>query len=386
MTQDLGSMPLEKLMRHTPLAIAAADATGHLTMLSPALQRLLNQPFRRVSEDEMVAQFDLFACDGVTPLRPEDIPLSRALRGEVVIDAVVASRLDGEVMVYLRCNASPLRGEDDEIVGAVVLVQDVTAEMMAQRDQDELRERLVVTVNHELRTPLAKIIGNAELLQDDCAALPARLQHSVEAISRSAEELMNLADVVSDLSDLEERTKLTKTYGNIAGLVADAVAKFADRAASRHLELASAVPARVTATVDPGEVARAVTALLENAVTYAPPGSRVEVEVAAQRDYVDISVRDEGTGIPPEERTRLVKPFERGDHHEFQPVSSKGLGLAVAHTVATAHGGELLLDTCVPSGLCASLRLPRFAVVRRTQGDHDRVQGMRPTRSVDGDT
>ena len=128
-----------------------------------------------------------------------------------------------------------------------------------------------------------------------------------------------------------------------------------------------------------------VSALLENAVTYAPPDSAVEVEVTAQGDYLDIAVRDAGTGIPPEERTRLVKPFERGDHDEFQPVNSKGLGLAVAHTVATAHGGELLLDACVPSGLCASLRVPRYGVVRHTPGDPDVVHGMPSKTSVRGD-
>lgn len=229
MTHDLGSMPLESLMRHTPLAIAATDATGCLTLLSPALQRV------------------------------------RSGRGDP------------------RC----------------------------------------------------------------CRAGSGRHRKAP--------------------ADLESGTRLSKTHGNIAGLVRDVMDGFAARVLAWNLDLVAIAPDRLTATIDPDQVGRAVVELLDNAVTYAPPNSCIEVEVAATVDCVEIHVRDAGTGIAPADVSRLVQPFERG-RHALQPVNSRGLDLAVAHTVATAHGGELLLDGQEPFGLCATLRLPRAEVPSASAG------------------
>lgn len=365
MDQEFGLLPLETLMTHTPLAIAAADASGRLVLFSPALQRLMHKPFERVGEDELVSTYDLFAADGVTRLSTEDVPIVRALRGEVVTDAVVASRLAGDRLVFLRCNGSPLRDEHDDIVGALVLVQDVTTELMAQQDQERLRERLVVTINHELRTPLSKIIGHAELLHDALPALPTHVHNCVNVISRAADDLMRLADVISELAELEARSKVVTTYGDAAGVVHECVAEVAEVCRSRALRIVASAPERLTATLDLAQTRRAVLALVENAITYAPAGSRVDVEISADHEEVSISVADRGTGIRDEDVERLMEPFERGDH-PLQPVNSKGLGLAVAHIVATAHGGHLQLSHREPHGLCATLRLPRFGAVGRT--------------------
>lgn len=358
MTSDLGSMPLEALMRQTPLAIAATDVTGRLTLFSPALQRMMRRPFKAITPDQMVTEFDLYAADGTTRLCPQDVPLARALAGEVVIDAVVATQVDGERLVFLRCNASPLFGDAGEIVGAVALVQDITADRLAAQDQDELRERLVVTINHELRTPLAKIIGHAEMLQDHPETSPERVRGSIDVIAGAAADLLRLAGVLSDLAELEEGTRLAKTHGNIAGLVRDVAARFTTRAAARDVELLVVAPPRVTATIDPRRAERAIEALLDNAVTYAPTATTIEVEVADLDGDVSISIRDAGTGIPDDERERLVKPFERGDH-AWQPVNSRGLGLAVASTVTAAHGGSLVLGRLEPTGFGVTIRLPR---------------------------
>lgn len=104
--------------------------------------------------------------------------------------------------------------------------------------------------------------------------------------------------MLSDQADLESHTRISKTCGNIAALVRDVIEGFTARATGRDLDLAIA-PDRLTATIDPSQVERAVAALLDNAVTYAPTGSRIEVEATATAEFVDIQVRDTGTGIPP---------------------------------------------------------------------------------------
>lgn len=370
MPQDLGKVQLETLLAHTRLAVAAVDAHGRMTLFSPALQELFGAPFEPVAEGEMVDHFDLYDAEGVNRLRTDDVPLVRARRGEIVTDAVVSTHRSDGSWAFLRCNAAPLRGEDDEIVGAVALVQDVTAEHAAQREQEVLRERLVETINHELRTPLTKLLGHSERLQESREELPDTLVPSVDVIARSAADLQHISDVISALADLEGHARLTKTFGSLAGLLRDCMDSARAEAAIRGLQLCGELPERLNATIDPDEVQRAICALLDNALAYAPPGTRVDLRLSADKNWVKIDVCDRGSGIPPQDRARLIEPFERGNHPR-QPVNSRGLGLTLAHTIAVAHGGNLLLDDHEPCGLCASLLLPRYGSGRPLRDGRD---------------
>lgn len=373
----LGKLTLETLMSHTPIAIAVSDAWGRLTMFSPALEELVGRPFRHLHEQHWVDIYDLYAADGVTRMRPEDVPLARAVRGEVVTDAVLATlRADGR-RVYLRCNASPIRDANDTLVGAVVLVQDVTAERTAQETQEHLRDQLVETINHEIRTPLTKILGHAELLQEHHQNVPPSLRKSIDGVAAGAADLFGLADVISGLADLEARTRLTKAHGNLAGLLRAIVAEHQPKAEPRGISLVCRAPKRAAATLDATQTRKAVAALLENALTHAPTGSQVEVDLTVNDACLEITVRDQGPGIDPADWPRLTQPFERG-LIEAASSSGRGLGLAVARTIAAAHGGELHLHSPLDRrdqaadgdgngpGACITLHLPRHSGATNT--------------------
>src|SRR5690242_21829735 len=122
----LGNMSLDTLMAHTPVGLAVSDAQGVVQLASPALDAMLGRPTLKGRDQEAwTSAYDVRAADGVTPLKPEDFPLARAVNGELVTDAVIVSVREDGRRLYLRCNASPLRDEADEVIGAVVLVQDV---------------------------------------------------------------------------------------------------------------------------------------------------------------------------------------------------------------------------------------------------------------------
>lgn len=352
-------------MAHTPVGLAISDAQGVVELCSPALDAMLGRPtLKGRDQDEWTSAYNVHAADGVTPLKPEDFPLVRAVTGEVVTDAVIVSIREDGRRLYLRCNASPLRDESDEIVGAVVLVQDVTAEQTAHEAQIQLREQLVETVSHEIRTPLAKIIGHAELIQDQRAELPAPIHKSLDTIVSAADELYRLADDISDLSELEAGSRLSKTFGNVAGLLREVVSRHEPKALLRGVGIDCQAPRRTTATVDPRQLERAVAALIDNALGHAPPASCVDVVLSVDDGFFEVTVRDRGPGIDPSDWPRLVQPFERGVL-EASRGSARGLGLALASTVAAAHGGELVLRH--PGGgsegaasTTVVLRVPRF--------------------------
>ena len=193
----LGSLPLERALQHTAVGLAACDAEGRLTLLSPVLQEILGREFTPVGEDEFTFTFDLIDDDG-EPVATERIPIVRARQGEFVRDELLVARRPDGAFVHLRCNAAPLEDGQGRITGAVAFVQDVTAEVLARQQVVDERRQLLERVHHEIRTPLSSLVGHLELLDEVDVELPYRVDLSLQAIRRAADRLHDL------LAELDE--------------------------------------------------------------------------------------------------------------------------------------------------------------------------------------
>lgn len=347
---------MDQLLAQVGLVMVACDDTGRLTMWSPAPESTWGE--EALPDPEYLNRTPLFNADGTTPLRIEDLPLSRARSGEHVRSAVVTARPDGEHLRHLRCSASPVTGDDGRTLGAVSVTQDITAEVQADRDAALIRTRLMETINHEFRTPLSNVLGHAELLADIADTLPPRARKSAHAVHAGAVLMRNLLDVLSGLVDTAAHLRVRPAHGNLAELVRDVVAEWRPEMERRRIELAVHAPDRLAATVDPTEMHRAVAELISNASVYAPDSSTVTVTLERENGDALLTVADEGRGIPEKQRERLLQPFERGTPHPREPVNAKGMGLAVASTIAHAHGGSLTLADNDPRGLRAIVRVP----------------------------
>lgn len=356
-TNELGRLELQTLVSQARLAVAACDASGHLTMFSPALERMFGWSFSTATGRQSAAVIPLLTHDGRAPLALEERPLTRARRGEVVSDAVVAADTADGRRLYLRCNAAPVRDGDD-IRGAVLLVQDITLETAGRVEQEVLRHRLVDTVNHEFRTPLTKLLGHMEVLSEMSEQLPRDARWSVAVAHKAAVELRDLVLEVTGLADLGSHAKLSLTDTDLTGLLSGVGTQFAPVLRARDIELDLDVADGIRCILDPSEMTRAIIELLANAGQFAPSGSRVTLAMRRGARWIEVTVCDQGRGIPASERERLTEPFERGDH-PGQPTNSKGLGLAIVRTIAAAHGGTLTLGDNEPAGLAAVVRIPR---------------------------
>ena len=345
------------LLARTGLLVAATDGDGRMVLLSPGMQQLFEMSFEPICERDFTSRFRLVTHDGGSSLPIEDIPLVRARRGEVVRDALVVARTSAGRLIYLRCNASPLTDPEDRIIGAIVFVQDVTGERAALERQADLRERLLETINHHLRTPVTSLLGNAELLVDHEDEMPARSLRAVKAVLRSAGELASLLETVSVLVDLDRHTQIVKVQGDLCGALRQVVRSLHPLFEEHQISLRVDLPDRLLAVADFAEVSRAVAELLGNAARYAPAGTEVELRARCDDHGVELTISDRGPGISASEQMRLLEPFERG-FHPRQEVTGKGLGLAIANTIAAAHGGVLQLRPRRPCGLCVSMVLP----------------------------
>ena len=222
----------------------------------------------------------------------------------------------------------------------------------------QLRADFVSLVSHELRSPMAAVIGAARTLQDRWRMLTADQRESFLALI--GDETSRLAALVADVLDTSRIEAGTFSYSfddvDLRGLVDDAVEAAA--LAQQEVRVVASVRGRLPAIRgDRARLRQVLGNLIDNAVKYSPDGGEVRVSAAPTNGAVRISVRDDGPGIPRDHQTRIFEKFGRVD----VPGASKpgtGLGLFIARSIAEAHGGSLDVSSGVEPGSTFTLTLP----------------------------
>lgn len=221
-----------------------------------------------------------------------------------------------------------------------------------------LRDALVSGVSHDLRTPLASILGSCSVLNQ----MPAVADHRdssalVEAIHDQAAELDTQIRDVLDAARIGAKGVCPQLeWTDPTDIVGAAVKQKARRLAAHRvdLDLHRDVP---LVHVDPVLVEQALGQLLENAAKYSPAGTRIEIKSRRQEDYVELSVTDQGGGLTAEEQQQLGQRSYRSARQAA--VAGSGLGLWIASTFVAANGGSLHAESLGPNlGSTVSLRLP----------------------------
>jgi signal transduction histidine kinase len=232
-----------------------------------------------------------------------------------------------------------------------------------RRELDELRRRdarradFVALVAHDLRTPLAAVIGSVQTLQQREADLTAEQRDALLGVI--ATEADRLAKLVAEVFDTARIDADGFSYAfaeiEVAALVEEAVA--AASAAADGVEVVSQPAAGLPPVRgDHARLRQVLANLIDNAVKYSPPGGTVEVSAAASNGGVAIAVTDHGEGIAPEDR-QLV--FEQYGRVRGTSRAGTGLGLYIARAIAKAHGGTLELTSTPGRGSTFTLTLPQ---------------------------
>ncbi len=235
----------------------------------------------------------------------------------------------------------------------------IVAQFDALQAQDRARRDLVAQVSHDLRTPLAAVVGYLESLamrpDDDVQ----RAEYLAIAL-RQARRLGGMVDALFELARLEARElEPEPEVVNLAELLQDVVLKFRPRAAEAGLELRLAPlgDGLPTACLDVALVERVLDNLLGNALEHAPGGGEVEVALAPAGAGLEVTVSDRGPGIPEAELETIFEPFRRGAAGA-RARGHAGLGLSIARRIARLLGGEVHVRNRDGGGASFSLWLP----------------------------
>jgi two-component system phosphate regulon sensor histidine kinase PhoR len=256
----------------------------------------------------------------------------------------------------LDLHATPLRGLEGDVAGAVAVVRDITD----LRRADRLRRELTANVSHELRTPLTSIKGFAETLLEGAMADEAACRRFLTIIDSEAGRLMKLVDDLMDLSRLESRAvSMEPSAVRLDELVAEALSRMRPQAIGHRIVLSATRAEPVVAMVDRDRILQVVTNLLDNAIKFTPEGGTVEVQVGSTAPEAVVSVTDTGQGIPADDLPRIFDRFYRVDRSRSRGAGGTGLGLAIAKHIVEAHGGRITVASRVNAGSTFTFTLPR---------------------------
>jgi two-component system sensor histidine kinase KdpD len=224
-------------------------------------------------------------------------------------------------------------------------------------ESESLRNTLLASISHDLRTPLAVIAGAASTLARHGSALEPSAQRSLAlSIEEQAHEMSNLISNVLDLMRLESgRVELRCDTHSVEDLVGTALHRLEPRLQDHPVEidLPDDLPA---VNVDPVLVSQVLANLLDNAAKYTPAGTRIRIAAVADAPMVRVVVEDEGPGLPPGDPRSLFEKFQRG--HEESPVVGAGLGLAICSAIVSTHGGEITAGPGAHGGARFEFTLP----------------------------
>jgi two-component system sensor histidine kinase KdpD len=207
-------------------------------------------------------------------------------------------------------------------------------------ERETLRNTLLSSISHDLRTPLAVMAGAGSTLAQHGATLdePTRVELA-RSIETTAREMSELVSNVLDLVRLESgQVVLRRDWQTLDDLVGSALTRYQERLAAHRVETRLA-PDLPPVWVDATLIVQLLANLFDNIAKYTPPGTRVSVSAVPAGDFVQLSVEDDGPGLPAGDPARLFDKFQRGSGEGA--VVGVGLGLAIAQAIVRAHGGEI---------------------------------------------
>ena len=324
------------MVQELPDCLNAKDLSGRFLVANDATARLM----RASSAEELIGRTDF-------DFYPE--PLAKAYRDEEtsILKGGMARHIDQRVAFadgeerWLSTVKAPLHNRDGDVVGLISHNRDVTAihEVQARR------EEFVSTVSHELRSPVAAIKGSLNLLVSGMAGdLPETATRLLNAANRSTQRLAELIDDILDIEKLETGNMDFEPQPLEARQIVDEVLD-----TILHYMPEKGIAWSVTETAEgavllanPNRLRQILTNLMSNAVKFSPENGCCVVEVSASDGCIDIAVRDQGPGVPPEFESRLFQKFAQDEGLARKAgKSGTGLGLNIAKAMVERMSGRI---------------------------------------------
>lgn len=304
----------------------------------------------------------IYLTDGVESLNI--IRDSRLAIDELLAIVRVVRRTGNNQVGKIEVPRGPIGEGRHELTVTVALLGEESFVLILIRDEseatriDEIRRDFIANISHELKTP----IGALSLLSEAVLGAKDDPESVTKFATRMQSEAKRLTDLVQEiisLSKLQDSDPLREPQECVVeDLIKEAIDQCETLAESRNVAVASIDIENVIIMGDREQLIMAIHNLIENAVNYSPEGTKVSVTTKLEDGIIEISVTDQGIGIPEAEQARIFERFYRIDPARSRLTGGTGLGLSIVKHIAAKHGGEIKLWSSEGIGSTFSLRLP----------------------------
>ncbi|MGD0695402.1 MAG: PAS domain S-box protein [Terriglobia bacterium] len=367
---------LQSILRSMGDGVIVADEKGKFLNWNPAAEQILGLGAMDVPIDRLTEKYGFYLPDKITPYPASQVPLARAVRGEVANKEEMFVRNDVRPAgVWVSATGTPLRDQAGVTCGGVVVLSEITERKQAEealiRDAREIRllnqelehrvmqrtaeleainkelETFTYSVAHDLRAPLRHIDGFSKMLEEETEALPDEAKRFVKRIRDGTRQMGQLVDDLLNLARLG-RKDLSLHVTGLNTLAEEAADELKKENAGRSIEWKIANLPFVEC--DPGLMKQVFVNLLSNAVKYTRPRSEARIEVGAfsQDGRPVIFVRDNGVGFSMKYADKLFGVFQR--LHRSEDFEGTGIGLATVQRILHRHGGRAWAEAELDKG------------------------------------
>lgn len=267
---------------------------------------------------------------------------------------------EGDYSSRVNLNLKNEFGELEQIFNE--MAQQIEQEISRRRQSEENRKRLILDISHDLKNPLASIMGYAELCHNKSDLTKEELLMYTRVIYENSQRVNSMITDLFELSKMDSPGyKLEKTRVDIAEYMREAIGSFISIFDSSGFAYDFYIPEKeIYVDIDIKLMDRVLQNLVVNTVQYNPRGTKVIISLSEKDGKVHITFKDDGIGIPSEIANHIFQPFVREDRARNSQTGGTGLGLAIVEKIIAAHGGNISLKTDTGHGCEFIISLPKI--------------------------
>ncbi len=332
---------IETILLHMTDGLIAFNMEGDIILINPAAKNLLSIRPEDSSFEDIFKKFKL------------DINMEKVIYLENWTSTEQKIQVDDK---FVNVFFAPFKNEEDRPDGVIAVIQDITEHMRL----DEMRKEFVADVSHELKTPIAIIMGNAETLLEDEDCDKETQNTFLTGIANEAKNMTRLVTDLLTLARYDGDNKHTqKELFDLGDLVKSCNMKLQREFKKKEHR----VECFVTADVPPAyankfDIERVVLNILTNSIKYTKEGGIIKIYVGFVYNDAYIKIKDNGIGIPEKDLNRIFERFYRVDKARTREMGGTGLGLSITKEILDKNGGSIDIKSEVGKGTEVVIKIP----------------------------
>jgi len=360
---------LNSVLNNISEGVVVADENYQILVYNPAAEKIAGRSEEGLEPHQWTEQFGFFLPDGVTKIPEQDIPLSRAVRGEETHDVEMVVRNPSHPQgIITTASGSPLLDEKGVRRGGVVIFRDVTEQ---HKNRENLKiytkaleasnrnlQDFIFVASHDLQEPLRKILSFGGFLREEAgpALNPTALSH----LSRIQDSATRMSILIEDLLQLTRVTTKAKSFELVD--LSDIIREVRSDLETKLEETGGRIEAGDLPKIeaDPAQMRQLFQNLISNSLKYRqsniPPLVKVEGEIDLKAGWCRIRLQDNGIGFEQKYADKIFNIFQR--LHGSDEYAGTGIGLAICRKVVDRHGGTITATSKPGEGALFEITLP----------------------------